>query len=76
MPEHYVLEHHSLAGLRENTGEEDAESFRERRRRELCENWDAPLIVTTSVQLLESLFSHRPGAWSQAAPPGRQCNPL
>lgn len=62
LPEHYVLEHHSMAGLRENTGEEDGDSPQELRRRELCENWDAPLIVTTSVQMLESLFSHRPGA--------------
>lgn len=62
LPEHYVLEHHSLAGTREDAGEEDGENPHERRRREVCENWDAPLIVTTSVQMLESLFSHRPGA--------------
>ncbi|MCF8042425.1 MAG: CRISPR-associated endonuclease Cas3'' [Desulfarculaceae bacterium] len=62
LPEHYVLEHHSMAGLRENDSEEDEQSPQELRRRELCENWDAPLIVTTSIQMLESLFSHRPGA--------------
>lgn len=66
--EHYVLEHHSLAGLGEeshrqdNEGGEGEASYAERRRRLLAENWDAPLIVTTSVQLLESLFSNRPSA--------------
>lgn len=59
--EHYILEHHSMAGLRGPEGG-DAEDQAERRRRELTQNWDAPIIVTTSVQMLESLFSHRPGA--------------
>ncbi|HEX2225044.1 MAG TPA: CRISPR-associated endonuclease Cas3'', partial [Thermoanaerobaculia bacterium] len=30
--------------------------------RGLTENWDAPLILTTNVQILESLFSNRPSA--------------
>jgi len=66
--EHFVLEHHSLAGLGEehqqqdNEGKETELNHTERRRRLLAENWDAPLIVTTSVQVLESLFSNRPGA--------------
>lgn len=64
--EHFVLEHHSLAGLGEERQQQDNEggkteaSHAERRRRLLAENWDAPLIVTTSVQFLESLFSNRP----------------
>jgi len=62
----YVLEHHSLAGLGKEASESDAEGTSgesgERRRRLLSENWDAPLIVTTSVQMLESLFSNRPSA--------------
>lgn len=51
-----VLEHHSSVKGVEEPGNE-AES--ERRRRMAAENWDAPLVVTTSVQLLESLFANR-----------------
>jgi len=62
----YVLEHHSLAGRgqeeskSDNEGGGSSDETAERRRRLLAENWDAPLIVTTSVQALESLFSNRP----------------
>ena len=46
-----VVEHHSQA---------DAAPERETARSRLaCENWDAPLIVTTNVQLFESLFAAR-----------------
>jgi CRISPR-associated helicase Cas3 len=55
----YVLEHHSLAGIH---GNDDAEDYFESRQRLLSENWDAPIIVTTSVQFLESLFANRPSA--------------
>jgi CRISPR-associated helicase Cas3/CRISPR-associated endonuclease Cas3-HD len=60
----YVLEHHSLAGVQERGGQDgtDSEDEASRRRRELAENWDAPIVVTTSVQFLESLFSNRPSA--------------
>ena len=57
-----VVEHHSLAGGGAESTTDDAEGEAERRRRLLAENWDAPVIVTTSVQLLESLFSNRPSA--------------
>jgi len=46
-----IVEHHS-----------NAESDPERetsRSRLACENWDAPLVVTTNVQLFESLFARR-----------------
>ena len=46
-----VVEHHSQA----DTDERD-ESLRSRLS---CENWDAPLVVTTNVQLFESLFAAR-----------------
>jgi len=61
-PTNYVLEHHSLAGLGSEQAATDAEAAADRARRLLAENWDAPIILTTNVQLLESLFSNRPSA--------------
>lgn len=62
-----ILEHHSMAGLGEEQVESDADGKEERdkqikRQRLLSENWDAPIIITTSVQFLESLFSNRPSS--------------
>lgn len=51
-----VLEHHS--NYRESDGPEDAAY--NRRRGFASENWDAPVVVTTNVQLFESLFSNKP----------------
>jgi len=61
-PNNFVLEHHSLAGLGEESEKRDAEGAQERQRRLLAENWDAPIVLTTNVQLLESLFSNRPSS--------------
>ncbi|MGR8933913.1 MAG: CRISPR-associated helicase Cas3' [Gammaproteobacteria bacterium] len=63
----FVLEHHSMAGLGAENVQSDAEGDDERqqqikRQRLLSENWDAPIVITTSVQFLESLFSNRPSA--------------
>jgi CRISPR-associated helicase Cas3 len=55
----YVLEHHSLAGTH---GDDDGAAGVGESQRLQAENWDAPVIVTTSVQFLESLFSNRPSA--------------
>lgn len=67
--EHYVLEDHSLArtgaeseGSARAGSAEDHEDGTRRVARLLAENWDAPLVVTTNVQLLQSLFSNRPSA--------------
>ncbi len=61
-----VLEHHSAIepkALRGPDGEEaDGGDAPELWRRLAAQNWDAPLVVTTTVQLFESLFSNRPGA--------------
>ena len=46
-----IVEHHSQAD-----GDDKAQTARSRL---ACENWDAPLIVTTNVQLFESLFAAR-----------------
>lgn len=52
-----VLEHHSAID-EEARKEENAEQ--ELRRKTAVENWDAPIIVTTTVQFFESLFSNHP----------------
>jgi len=57
--EEYLLEHHSLAGMAEDR---QGDPEKERLRRLHSENWDAPMVLTTNVQLLESLFSNRPSA--------------
>jgi CRISPR-associated endonuclease/helicase Cas3 len=49
----HVIEHHSNYDPPEHA-EEIAEPWRL-----ACENWDAPIIVTTTVQFFESLFSNR-----------------
>lgn len=60
--EHFVLEQHSLVeDVGEASGKGDAIAGRDRLRRMLTENWDAPIILTTTVQLLESLHANRPG---------------
>ena len=55
-----VIEHHSLVesggreSRRESYDEDDALP------RLLAENWDAPIVLTTSVQFFESLMAARP----------------
>jgi CRISPR-associated endonuclease/helicase Cas3 len=51
-----ILEHHS--GDTDSTDNEDV--YENPHKRRATENWDAPIIVTTSVRFFESLFSHRP----------------
>ena len=49
--EENVLEHHSVVD----------ESLVSEKNKLATENWDAPIVVTTNVQLFESMFSNRPG---------------
>ena len=53
-----VLEHHSSAELDDS----DEYSAGATWSRLASENWDAPIVVTTTVQLFDSLFSNRPSA--------------
>ena len=50
-----VLEHHSQTELADE--KDDSETLEARRRRLACENWDAPVIVSTAVQFFESLYA-------------------
>ncbi len=58
----YVLEHHSAVAPSpaDSEGDRHNEEARQYRARLAAENWDAPIVVTTSVQFFESLFSNRP----------------
>lgn len=53
-----VLEHHSAIEPPLDPDERETEA--ELRRQLASENWDAPIVVTTTVQLFESLFSNKP----------------
>ncbi len=53
-----VLEHHSQATVWAEVDTEGDFHPAQNRARLAAENWDAPIIVTTTVQLFESLFSN------------------
>jgi CRISPR-associated endonuclease/helicase Cas3 len=53
---HNLVQHHSNLDDFDDKEEADEATIR---RRLACENWDAPVIVTTNVQLFESLFTNK-----------------
>lgn len=57
-----VLEHHSGYNEDERDAKDRENSYLllDQRKKLACENWDYPIIVTTTVQFFESLFSNRP----------------
>lgn len=56
--EENVLEHHS--NVTDDISKDDELTSLKRKVKLATENWDYPIIVTTNVQLFESLFSNRP----------------
>lgn len=54
--EENVIEHHSGADYQVNGDQTDPSFYRKAL---AAENWDAPVIVTTSVQFFESLYGNR-----------------
>lgn len=57
--QHAIIEHHSAfndSSIEKYVKELDSKS----KLQMAMENWDAPIIVTTAVQFMESLFSNRP----------------
>ncbi|MCA0361514.1 MAG: CRISPR-associated helicase Cas3' [Armatimonadetes bacterium] len=62
-----LLDHHSALMPREFGSDKDiadaaAQESSGRRQANAAQNWDESLIITTTVQLFESLFSNRPAA--------------
>lgn len=60
--EEWILEHHSSynEGPKAATDKHEDYSTEQKRKQLACENWDFPVIVTTTVQFFESLFSNKP----------------
>ena len=55
-----VIEHHSAVKIADDTDESrPLKPFEKHQEEYAAENWDAPIIVTTSVQFIESLFACR-----------------
>lgn len=59
--EEWVLEHHSSYNESDTFEKDESGNYKtlEERKKLACENWDYPIIVTTTVQFFESLFSNR-----------------
>ncbi len=60
--EELVLEHHSSYSEDDEKVKDAFEDCTalQKRKKLACENWDYPIVVTTTVQFFESLFSRKP----------------
>ncbi len=57
--EEFVLEHHSGYNENDNRSEDLDNHVNDITRELATENWDYPIIITTTVQFFESIFSNR-----------------
>lgn len=55
----YVLQHHSNFDFDTRTESEIENETTAEKLKKTCENWDAPLIITTSVQFFQSLYHYK-----------------
>lgn len=55
-----VLEHHSNVDIERDDKKDEMYNLLQERLKLATENWDYPIIVTTNVQLFESMFSNKP----------------
>ena len=56
----HILEHHSNLDIDQRIAEAHGDPGAKRQYKLLSETWDAPVIVTTAVQFLETLHDHTP----------------
>ncbi|OQB40914.1 MAG: CRISPR-associated nuclease/helicase Cas3 [Candidatus Hydrogenedentes bacterium ADurb.Bin179] len=54
-----IIEHHCAVDNLEEEAEDNPERYRQATRVPVTENWDAPIVITTSVRFFESLFSNK-----------------
>lgn len=52
-----VLQHHSNFDFGDEAENENADDIQKLKR--TCENWDAPLVITTNVQFFESIYHNK-----------------
>jgi CRISPR-associated endonuclease/helicase Cas3 len=57
--DHEVLEHHASFDWEKQTQEDDEGPDGVKKLQRAAENWDVPVVVTTTVQFFESLFANR-----------------
>lgn len=55
----YPLQHHSNYDYEKDVSDDSVSDLTADKLKRTCENWDAPLIITTSVQFFQSLYHYK-----------------